>query len=167
MKPLVEFWQRLKAHLMGRLVLLSALVGVVAGLGALAFNFILDSSSELFMQRGVGYAMPMPGGEGETTLPSAPARRWLLFVVPALGGLLSGLLVFSVAPEAEGHGTDAMINSFHRKRGVVRKRIPFVKTIASALTIGSGGSAGREGPIAQVGSGVWLGVGNVAEGRGS
>jgi len=152
MNIVLDCFRRLKTHPMGRLVLLSALVGVVAGFGALAFNFILDSSSDLFMKRVVGYAIPMPGGEGETKLPAEPARRWLLFVVPALGGLLSGLLVFSVAPEAEGHGTDAMIDSFHRKRGVVRKRIPFVKTIASALTIGSGGSAGREGPIAQVGS---------------
>jgi CIC family chloride channel protein len=153
MKSAAKFWKQLKTHPMARLVLLSALVGVVAGFGALAFNFILDSSGELFMKRAVGYAIPSPGGEGETRMPEAPARRWLLLVVPAVGGLLSGLLVFSIAPEAEGHGTDAMIDAFHRKRGVVRKRIPFVKTIASALTIGSGGSAGREGPIAQVGSG--------------
>jgi len=153
MKLATKFWKQIKTHPMARLVLLSALVGVVAGFGALAFNFILDSSGELFMKRAVGYAIPSPGGEGETRMPEAPARRWLLLVVPAVGGLLSGLLVFSIAPEAEGHGTDAMIDAFHRKRGVVRKRIPFVKTIASALTIGSGGSAGREGPIAQVGSG--------------
>jgi CIC family chloride channel protein len=63
------------------------------------------------------------------------------------------LIVFNLAPEAEGHGTDALIDSFHRKKGIVRRRVPFVKTIASAITIGSGGSAGKEGPIAQIGSG--------------
>ena len=149
----LKLLQWLKAPSLGRLVLLSALVGVVAGFGALAFNFILDYSGELFLVKAVGYTIPVPGGEGETRTPAEPSRRWLLLVVPAVGGLLSGLLVFSVAPEAEGHGTDAMIESYHRKLGMVRKRIPFVKTIASALTIGSGGSAGREGPIAQVGSG--------------
>jgi chloride channel protein, CIC family len=153
MESLIRFWNQFRTHPMARLVLLSALVGVVAGFGALAFNFILDYSGEVFMKRCVGYEIPAPGGEGETKMPAEPARRWLLLVVPAVGGLLSGVLVFSVAPEAEGHGTDAMIDAFHRKRGLVRKRIPFVKTIASALTIGSGGSAGREGPIAQVGSG--------------
>lgn len=73
--------------------------------------------------------------------------------MPAFGGLLSGFLVFRFAPEAEGHGTDAMIDSFHRKKGIVRKQAPVIKTIASAITIGSGGSAGKEGPIAQIGSG--------------
>lgn len=77
---------------------------------------------------------------------------WLL-VIPALGGLLSGLLVYLVAPEAEGHGTDAMIESFHQRGGHIRKRVPLVKIVASAVTIGSGGSAGKEGPIAQIGSG--------------
>jgi chloride channel protein, CIC family len=73
--------------------------------------------------------------------------------VPAVGGLLSGLIVYTFAPEAEGHGTDAVVNAFHRMRGVIRARVPLIKTVASALTIGSGGSAGREGPIAQIGAG--------------
>jgi CIC family chloride channel protein len=77
----------------------------------------------------------------------------MMLWIPALGGLLSGFLVFRFAPEAEGHGTDAMIDSFHRKKGIVRRQLPVVKTIASAITIGSGGSAGKEGPIAQIGSG--------------
>ncbi|HUJ72943.1 MAG TPA: chloride channel protein [Verrucomicrobiae bacterium] len=153
MAAIAKFWQQVKTHSLGRLVLLCVLVGVVAGFGALGFNFILNSANDLFMVRAVGYQMPQPGAEGVTKMPAEPARRWLLFVVPAFGGLLSGLLVFSLAPEAEGHGTDAMIDAFHHKRGVIRKRVPIIKTIASALTIGSGGSAGREGPIAQVGGG--------------
>ena len=77
----------------------------------------------------------------------------MMLWIPALGGLISGLIVFNFAPEAEGHGTDAMIDSFHRKKGVIRRRVPLIKTIASAITIGSGGSAGKEGPIAQIGAG--------------
>ncbi|PLY00580.1 MAG: chloride channel protein, partial [Desulfuromonas sp.] len=69
------------------------------------------------------------------------------------GGLISGWLVYTFAPEAEGHGTDGALEAFHRKGGVIRGRVPLVKTIASIVTIGTGGSAGREGPIAQIGAG--------------
>ena len=83
----------------------------------------------------------------------ASNRSWLFLVIPTLGGLVSGLMVYYIAPEAEGHGTDAMIEAFHRRGGYIRKRVPLVKILASALTIGSGGSAGKEGPIAQIGAG--------------
>src|SRR5690606_2967387 len=65
----------------------------------------------------------------------------------------SGLIVQRFAPETEGHGTDSAIESIHRRAGRVRRRVPLVKTIASAITIGSGGSGGREGPAAQISSG--------------
>ncbi len=152
MKHLLELVTRLRSEYL-RLVLLSVLVGIVAGFGALAFNFILDAGHQLLLVDGVGYEPPLPGGEGPTIDPGAPRRPWALFFIPALGGLVAGILVFKVAPEAEGHGSDAMVDAFHRKRGAIRKRVPLVKTIASALTIGSGGSAGREGPIAQIGAG--------------
>ena len=71
---------------------------------------------------------------------------------------MSGILVYTFAPEAEGHGTDAMIDAFHNLRGIIRTRVPFVKSLASIITLGTGGSAGREGPIAQIGAGFgsWL-----------
>jgi CIC family chloride channel protein len=73
--------------------------------------------------------------------------------------LLSGFLVYTLAPEAEGHGTDSAIAAYHFKGGEIRPRVPLVKIVASALTLGSGGSGGREGPIAQIGAGFgsWLG----------
>ena len=70
-----------------------------------------------------------------------------------MGGLLSGFLVFTFAPEAEGHGTDSVIDAYHRKQGQIRPRVPLIKIVASAITIGTGGSGGREGPIAQIGAG--------------
>jgi CIC family chloride channel protein len=161
-----SFWARLKFSATGRLMLLSVIVGVVAGLGAWVFNLCLNWSDWLFMQKAAGYVMPQPAAEGTGQPTAAPTRRWVLLVVPAVGGLLAGWLVYSFAPEAEGHGTDAMIEAFHRKRGLLRKRVPFIKTVASALTIGSGGSAGREGPIAQIGGGfgsvlaTWLKAGD-------
>ena len=66
---------------------------------------------------------------------------------------MSGWLVYTYAPEAEGHGTDAAIDAYHRKGGFIRGRVPIIKTIASALTLTTGGSGGREGPIAQIGAG--------------
>ena len=73
--------------------------------------------------------------------------------MPTVGGLLSGILVFTLAPEAEGHGTDSVIAAYHYHQGQIRPRVPLVKIIASALTLGTGGSGGREGPIAQIGAG--------------
>jgi len=132
---------------------LSALVGVVAGFGALVFNYILDRSDNVFMDWAVGYDIPVPGGDGVTKIPTPPVRRWLLLVMPAAGALMGSLLSYWLAPEARGEGTDSVIAAFHRGEGKIRARIPLVKTITSALTIGSGGSAGREGPIAQIGAG--------------
>ncbi|HZK82181.1 MAG TPA: chloride channel protein, partial [Humisphaera sp.] len=132
---------------------LSVLVGIVAGLGAVAFSFLLDEVNDVVLVRGADYVMPSPGSEGGVAIAHPPGRRWFLLFAPAIGGLLTGILIYSLAPEAEGHGTDAVIGAFHRNRGIVRGRVPFIKTIASVLTIGTGGSAGREGPIAQIGAG--------------
>lgn len=137
---------------------LGTLIGVIAGLGAIAFVVAIDWSTELFLGAIAGYDPPMARGEGETVVTDA-ARPWLFPVVTTVGGLLSGLLVFTLAPEAEGHGTDAAIDAFHHRAGRIRARIPLIKLAASAITIGSGGSAGREGPTAQIaaGFGSWLG----------
>jgi CIC family chloride channel protein len=137
-----------------RLLALAALVGVVAGFGAVAFYCLLDLSKHFFLGEVAGYVPEGPGGE-DPLFASAHSefKRWLLLVIPCLGGLLSGLIVYTFAPEAEGHGTDAAIDAFHHKSGEVRARVPFIKAVTSAITIGSGGSAGREGPIAQIGSG--------------
>ncbi len=137
-------------------MLLSAMVGLVAGLGAVAFYFATDAATEWILVHWGGLFYPghgnsMQSGEVITTLQMK--HRWFLFLIPSLGGLLSGWLVFTFAPEAEGHGTDAVIEAFHKKKGFIRGRVPIVKAIASIATISTGGSAGREGPIAQIGAG--------------
>jgi CIC family chloride channel protein len=134
-----------------RWIFLGILIGVVSGFGALLLNFLILRGTQFFMKDLVAFLLPeeLQG----TFLLGVPLERWMILWIPALGGVLSGAIVFRFAPEAEGHGTDAMIDSFHRKKGIVRKRVPIIKTIASAITIGSGGSAGKEGPIAQIGSG--------------
>ena len=135
----------------GRGTLIGILIGIVSGLGAILFSFLLQTGTRFFMQDLIRLVLPA-SATGRLFL-GFPLSRWVMMGVPALGGLIAGLIVFNFAPEAEGHGTDAMIDSFHRKKGVIRRRVPVVKTIASAITIGSGGSAGREGPIAQIGAG--------------
>ena len=140
-----------------RLLILAVLVGIVAGCGALAFYFATNAVEHLMLGRLGSYHPPLEGTSesafGEFIGSLAFPYRWCLFLIPALGGLVSGWLVFKFAPEAEGHGTDAAIEAFHRKSGMIRGRVPIIKTIASVVTIGTGGSAGREGPIAQIGAG--------------
>ncbi len=136
-----------------RLMILGAAVGVIAGLGAILFDRLLHLAIDTLVTPVTGYAEPGAGAAPGSVAAMASRHSPWFFLVPALGGLVSGLLVYAIAPEAEGHGTDAMIESFHQRGGAIRKRVPFVKIAASALTIGTGGSAGKEGPIAQIGSG--------------
>jgi len=151
------FWGR-GARDLGRQLLLYVLVGFVAGCGAVAFFWMLESSRYVCMDYLAHYSPAQAGYEQHVTTPVAaaadqPIRRWALLIIPAIGGLISGVIVFTLAPEAEGHGTDAAIEAYHFKGGLVRARVPLVKMISAAITIGSGGSGGREGPIAQIGSG--------------
>ena len=135
-------------------ILLSVLIGLVSGLGAMAFFVALEWARWFCLGHLAGAAPPPPAGERLVELvATTPYRWWVLMLIPAVGGLLSGIIVYSLAPEAEGHGTDAMIDAFHNLKGIIRTRVPYVKSIASVITLATGGSAGREGPIAQIGAG--------------
>ena len=130
------------------------LIGLIAGLGSVVFHLLCQVGFHLLMDQLAGYRPPSPAGEGYLFAPTqTPFNRWVLLFLPALGGIVSGWLVYTFAPEAEGHGTDAAIDAYHNKGGFIRGRIPIIKTIASAITLTSGGSGGREGPIAQIGAG--------------
>lgn len=147
-----------KLHFLKRWALLATIIGVVSGFGAVLFYYLLMLSTYFFLGLIVNYSPPTAGGE-VGFLQSGDQCRWgLLPFILMLGGLISGVLVYRWAPEAEGHGTDAVISAFHRSKGVIRKRVPLIKALSSAALIGSGGSAGREGPIAQIGAGFgsWL-----------
>ncbi len=139
-----------------KMLLISMAVGVAAACGAALLFLGLELFSHLCQNVLMGITHPVPQGE-HLVMPGATAeapRPWLIILLPALGGLLSGLLVYGLAPEAEGHGMDATIHAFHQLKGKVRIRVPFVKGLASVITIGTGGSGGREGPIAQIGAGI-------------
>jgi CIC family chloride channel protein len=136
-----------------RLLFYAAIIGVVGGVGAQFFVWILNLAERLLLIGIAGYHVPEPG----TLNPEPALGPWGLWLVPVattLGGLISGTLVYTFAPEAEGHGTDAAVEAFHFKGGRVRTIVPLVKVFASAITIGSGGAAGREGPTAQISVGV-------------
>lgn len=134
---------------LGRLTkwaVLSSLVGISGGVAAWLFRGLTRFLSTWLFEAPTGIDTEGVGGVG--------ARAWLVLLVPALGGLAVGYLVQRFAPEAEGHGTDSVIRAFHRMKGVVRRRVILLKALTSAITIGSGGSAGQEGPVAQIGAGI-------------
>jgi CIC family chloride channel protein len=143
-----------------RLVLLSLLLALVGAVAARAFFFLLRTVVAFAVAR-------VPGTEGGwLTVASAqkithpPAWGpvfWILPLVTALGGLLVGVLTRWLAPEASGDGTDRVLEVFHetsRAETRASARVPLVKMIASAITIGTGGAAAREGPISQISAGL-------------
>ncbi|MGH3235257.1 MAG: chloride channel protein [Streptosporangiaceae bacterium] len=134
-------------------LILGCLLGVIAGLGAAAFYGSLVLATHLFLGDLAGYQIPTPAAEGFLSGSPAFSRPWSIPLVVGLGGLLSGALVYTLAPEAEGHGTDAAIDAVNKNPRGVRVRTVVIKIVASAITIGSGGSGGREGPTAQISSG--------------
>jgi CIC family chloride channel protein len=140
----------------GLLAALSLLIGVGAGLGAIAFRYLIEGFTELFSGRGD------PSALGHFTNPHLPILGpFVVLVAPVLGGLLYGPLVYRFAPEARGHGVPEVMLAVHANDGRIRARVPIVKSLASALCIGSGGSVGREGPIVQIGSALGSGIGQL------
>jgi H+/Cl- antiporter ClcA len=134
-------------------VVLGIAVGVIAGLGAVVFYLALVGAGHLLLGLIGGYEVPRPVGEGGGAGSGHFSRPWAVPLVVGLGGLVSGALVQWLAPEAEGHGTDAAIKAVHENPRMIRARAVVVKLVASAITIGSGGSGGREGPTAQISAG--------------
>jgi CIC family chloride channel protein len=137
------------------LLVYTVLLGVVGALSAQLFLLLLRISTNFFLKTVAGYQAPILPSEGGNLLQIIGSHGlWIIPVVTTIGGLISGVLVYSIAPEAEGHGTDAAVKAFHQASGFIRARVPPLKMIASAITIGSGGSAGREGPTAQFSAGI-------------
>jgi chloride channel protein, CIC family len=150
-------------QILGRVLLHSALVGAAAGLMGSLFFAAVEAVQRVCLEGWTGYVPLRAGGEqvfGEMEK-QPPFRPWLLVVIPALGALVGGAISFFFAPETRGGGSDAIIEAFHQKNGFVRKRVAFVKAVVSALTLGAGGSGGREGPTMQMGGALGSLVGQV------
>lgn len=139
----------------GRALLLCALTGIVTGLAAAGFYWLLETARYYLTETLGHYTPPLAAGEVSLHPPAAHAEplRWVLLVLPALGGLAGALLVKWFAPTAGGHGTDAAIFAYHRQEGRIPLAVIPVKALSASLVIGSGGSAGCEGPVTQIGAG--------------
>jgi CIC family chloride channel protein len=132
------------------MAILGAVVGLGGGFGAIAFRHLI----ELFQ-------FLVYGSQGNL-LEIAQQTPWYLKLwVPALGGLVVGPLVYFLAKEAKGHGVPEVMEAVALRKGVIRKRVAFVKILASAICIGTGGSVGREGPIVQIGSAIGSAIGQI------
>ena len=137
-----------------RLLLDSVLLGIIGGLSAQLFMWMLRLSQHFFLTWIAGYRPPgLPEEGGVLREMIGPHGFWFVPVATTLGGLISGALVYGLAPETEGHGTDTVVKAVHWTGSVLRARVAPVKMVASAITIGSGGSAGREGPTALIAAG--------------
>ncbi|WP_102144936.1 chloride channel protein [Mycobacterium hubeiense] len=134
-------------------LILGISIGVIAGLGAVLFYLALDYAGQFLLGYLAGYHIPKPVGDGGDPGSAGFDRPWAIPLVAFGGALVSAWLVAKFAPEAEGHGTDSAIEAVHTDPRSIRTRAIVVKTVASALTIGSGGSGGREGPAAQISAG--------------
>jgi CIC family chloride channel protein len=138
-----------------RLILDSVAMGIVGALSAQLFVFMLHWSQKFFLNWLAGYYPPgLPNEGGKLQEVIGPHGLWLIPVATTLGGLIAGILVYTFAPEAEGHGTDTVVKSYHRSGAFIRARVPLLKMVASAITIGSGGAGGREGPTALISAGI-------------
>jgi CIC family chloride channel protein len=150
-------------QILGRVLLHAALVGAAAGLMGSAFFAAVEAIQRVCLEGWTGYIPLRAGGEqllGEMEK-QPPFRPWLLVVIPAIGALIGGTLSHFFAPETRGGGSDAIIEAFHQENGFVRKRVAFVKAVVSSLTLGAGGSGGREGPTMQMGGALGSLVGQL------
>ena len=131
-------------------VLLAVLVGLATGFAAIAFRELIQFFNFILLNRAWTWA--------EETLPYGRAA---LPVITGGGGLVVGLLIHFFAREAKGHGVPEVMAAVAVRGGIIRPRVAVVKAIASSICIGSGGSAGREGPIVQIGASIGSSVGQL------
>lgn len=128
------------------IALLSLSIGVVAGLGAVVFRGLIAFFHNLFF---LGRLSIFYDANLHT-----PSNPWgpLVILVPVVGALGVAFLVKNFAPEAKGHGVPEVMDAIYYNRGIIRPVVAVIKALASALSIGTGGAVGREGPIIQIGS---------------
>ncbi len=146
--------ERLRESAQVYMVLVSIVVGLLGGLGAVAFREFIRLGQFVFWRSGdysLQYIRDLPA--------------WWKIAAPASGGLIVGLIIYYFASEAKGHGVPEVMESIVLRGGRIRPRVVLAKLVASGVCIASGGSVGREGPIVQIGSaigstvGQWLGIG--------
>lgn len=130
------------------MIIIAIIIGILAGFGAIGIRMLIYEIST--------FSFP-----GEKTLLEniIEAPIYIKILIPMIGGLIVGPMIYFLAPEAKGHGVPEVMQSILLKGGIIRPRVALVKALASSITIGTGGSVGREGPIIQIGSSLGSTVG--------
>lgn len=132
------------------MIVMAIIIGTFAGFASLLIRISIKAISD--------FAFPGSG----TILENISAAPWYMkIIIPALGGLIVGPLTFFFAKEAKGHGVPEVMQSILTKGGIIRPRVAMIKAVTSAITIGTGGSVGREGPIIQIGSSIGSSIGQI------
>jgi CIC family chloride channel protein len=145
------FFRRVVGHEPTILILFGLLVGIVTGYGAIACRLGIDLIRTLAF-----------GSPGDIAVLARAAHPLLVLLLPALGGLVVAPIVLLFAPEAKGHGVPEVMDSIARHGARIRPRVAVAKAVASVVTLGTGGSAGWEGPIVQIGAGFGSSLGQIS-----
>lgn len=132
------------------MAVLAVVVGLIGGFGAIGFRYLLD------LVQGIAY-----GASGNLIEIVSSIPWYTRILIPAAGGAIVGPLVYFLAREAKGHGVPEVMEAVALRGSVMRKRIVVIKSFVSAISIGTGGSVGREGPIVQIGSAIGSTVGQL------
>jgi CIC family chloride channel protein len=130
------------------MILIAIVIGILAGFAAIGIRALILEISNLSFT-----------GEGNLLENIINTSWFWIILIPVIGGLIVGPIIYFFAPEVKGHGVPEVMQAILLKGGAIRGRVAFVKAIASAITIGTGGSVGREGPIIQIGSSLGSMVG--------
>ena len=149
MRPL---WRKILGHSTGRWLVLAGAVGVLCGVAGFIFNLGVNALSMLLLGGIIGSDPHLTGPMVDFPT-SATLRPWLILPVLCIGGMVSGWLATRFSVDAAGGGIGVAVQAFHHRRGVISLRTTITKMVASIVTLGAGGSTGREGPIALVGAG--------------
>jgi chloride channel protein, CIC family len=138
-----------------RLSLLALVVGVVAGFGAVVFRALIG------LIHNIGFLGVFSLNYDASVFTPAPPWGALIILVPILGGIVVTFLIVNFAPEARGHGVPEVMDAIYYNGGVIRPVVAVIKSLASALSIGTGAAVGREGPIIQIGSALGSTLGQI------
>ena len=147
---LLESIQRIRANEHTTMAVLAVLVGIAGGFGAVGFRYLIN------------FIQSLAYGSSHELLDIITTTPWYLrLLIPTIGGLIIGPLVYFWAREAKGHGVPEVMEAVALRSGLIRKRLVLIKTLASAICIGTGGAVGREGPIVQIGSAIGSAIGQL------
>lgn len=143
-----DFFDRARLTEHTFMIIIAIIIGVIAGYSAVGIRFLIEEFSML--------SFP---GNGNILENIMNTPWYIILLVPAIGGLIVGPLIYFFAPEAKGHGVPEVMQAILLNGGRIRPRVALIKALASAISIGTGGSVGREGPIIQIGSSIGSTVG--------